>query len=90
MAKYVNVPSEDESRKRRAEVASMLAERAQRRVEGHRWWQSFEQDVELAGFKRSAVAIAGWTLLGGFLTSIVVAVVFQSLSGFSQAWRRRS
>jgi Flp pilus assembly protein TadB len=81
MAKYVNVPSEDESRQRRAEVASMLAERAQRRVEGHRWWQSFEQDVELAGFKRSAVAIAGWTLLGGFLSSIVVAVVFQSLAG---------
>lgn len=81
MAQYVSVPSEDESRQRRAEVAGMLAERAQRRVEGHRWWQDFEHDVELAGFKATAVTIAGWTVLGGVLTSIVVAVVFQSLLG---------
>jgi tight adherence protein B len=81
MAQYVSVPTEDESRQRRAEVAGMLAERAQRRVEGHRWWQSFEHDVELAGFKTTAVTIAGWTVLGGVLTSIVVAVVFQSVLG---------
>jgi Flp pilus assembly protein TadB/uncharacterized protein YegL len=81
MAQYVSVPTEDESRQRRAEVAGMLAERAQRRVEGQRWWQSFESDVELAGFKASAVTIAGWTVLAGILTSIVVAVVFQSLLG---------
>jgi tight adherence protein B len=81
MAQYVSVPTEDESRQRRAEVAGMLAERAQRKVEGHRWWQSFESDVELAGFKATAVTIAGWTMLAGILTSIVVAVVFQSLLG---------
>ncbi len=81
MAQYVNVPTEDESRQRRAEVAGMLAERAQRRVEGHRWWQSFERDVELAGFKASAVTIAGWTVLGSVLTSLVVAIAFQSLLG---------
>ena len=81
MAQYVSVPSEDESRQRRAEVASMLAERAQRRVEGHRWWQSFERDVELAGFAATAVTIAGWTVVAGIVTSILVAVVFQSLLG---------
>jgi tight adherence protein B len=81
MAQYVTVPTEDEGRQRRAEVAGMLADRAQRRVEGHRWWQAFEHDVELAGFKASAVAIAGWTVLAGVLTSIVVAGVFQSLLG---------
>ncbi len=81
MAQYVSVPSEDESRQRRAEVASMLAERAQRRVEGHRWWQSFERDVELAGFSATAVTIAGWTVVAGVVTSIMVAVIFQSLLG---------
>jgi tight adherence protein B len=81
MAQYVTVPSEDESRQRRAEVAGMLAERAQRRVEGHRWWQSFERDVELAGFTATAVTIAGWTVVAGIVTSILVAVVFQSLLG---------
>jgi tight adherence protein B len=81
MAQYVNVPSEDESRARRAEVTSMLAERAQRRVAGHRWWQNFENDVELAGFSASAVTLAGWTIIGGVLASIVAAVVFQSLGG---------
>jgi len=81
MAQYVNVPSEEESKLRRAEVAAMLAERAQRKVEGHRWWQSFERDVELAGIKSSAVVLAGWTLIGGVLASIVAAIVFQSLLG---------
>ena len=81
MAQYVNVPTEDESRVRRAEVAAMLAGRAQKRVEGHRWWQSFERDVDLAGFSATAVTLAGWTLIGGVLLSIVCAVVFQSLFG---------
>jgi Flp pilus assembly protein TadB/uncharacterized protein YegL len=81
MAQYVSVPTEDESRQRRAEVAAMLAERAQRRVESHRWWQSFERDVELAGFKATPVALAGWTLLAGVLLSITTAIVLQSLLG---------
>ena len=81
MAQYVSVPSEDESRVRRAEVAGMLADRAQKRVEGHRWWQSFEHDVELAGFKATAVQLAGWTLIGGVVVSLVAAIVFQSLAG---------
>jgi tight adherence protein B len=81
MAQYVNVPSEEESRIRRAEVTGMLADRAQKRVEGHRWWQSFERDVELAGFGPSAVQLAGWTLIGGVVTSLVAAVAFRSLFG---------
>jgi Flp pilus assembly protein TadB len=81
MAQYVNVPTEDESRARRAEVASMLAERAQKRVEGQRWWQNFERDVELAGFNTTAVMLAGWTLIAAILTSLVMAIVFQSLVG---------
>jgi Flp pilus assembly protein TadB/uncharacterized protein YegL len=83
MAQYVNVPSEDESRQRRAEVAGMLAEHAQRRVEGHRWWQSFERDVELAGFRATAVNLALWTVVAGVVTSIVVAAVFQSVLGLA-------
>jgi Flp pilus assembly protein TadB len=81
MAQYVNVPSEDESRVRRAEVTGMLTEGAKRRVESHRWWQNFEHDVELAGFRASAVLLAGWTLIGGVLVSIIAAIVFQSLLG---------
>ena len=54
MAQYVTVPSEEESRMRRAEVAAMLADTAQRTVGGQRWWQRFETDVELGGFSLSA------------------------------------
>ena len=81
MAAYVTVPSEEESRLRRAEVAAILADRAQRTVGGQAWWQRFELDVELGGFKLSALAIAGWTIVGGILASLVVAVWFQSLWG---------
>jgi Flp pilus assembly protein TadB/uncharacterized protein YegL len=81
MAQYVSVPTEDESRVRRAEVTAMLAERAQKRVEGQRWWQNFERDVELGGFKATPVAIAGWTVVGAIVLSIMAAIVFQSLLG---------
>jgi tight adherence protein B len=81
MAQYVTVPSEEDSRLRRAEVAQILADTAQRTVGGQRWWQRFETDVELGGFGLSALAIAGWTIVGGILASIVVALVFQSLWG---------
>jgi tight adherence protein B len=81
MAQYVTVPTEEDSRMRRAEVTAMLAAGAQRRVEGHRWWQSFERDVELGGFKYSPVGLAGWTVIGAIVTSLVVAIAFQSLWG---------
>jgi len=81
MSQYVNVPTDEDSRIRRAEVAKLLADRAQRKVEGHRWWQNFEQNVDLGGFAASPVTIAGWTIIGGVLASIVAAVVFQSLWG---------
>ena len=81
MSQYVSVPTEEEGRMRRAEVTAMLAAGAQRRVEGHRWWQSFERDVELGGFKYSTVGIAGWTIVGAIVTSLVVAIAFQSLWG---------
>jgi tight adherence protein B len=81
MAQYVKVPTEEESNIRRAEVASMLANRAQKQVASHRWWQSFEKDVELSGFTSSAVTIAGWTVVAGVLASILAALVTQSLLG---------
>ena len=81
MAQYVTVPSEEESKLRRAEVAQILADTAQRTVGGQRWWQRFESDVELAGFGMSALAIAGWTIVGGILASIVAAIVLHSLWG---------
>jgi tight adherence protein B len=81
MAQYVTVPTEEESNIRRAEVASQLTGRAQQRVAGMQWWQSFEKDVELAGFRASAVTIAGWTLIAGVLSSLVVALAAQTLWG---------
>ena len=81
MAQYVTVPSEEESRMRRTEVASILADTAQRTVGNQHWWQRFEADVELGGFSLSPLAIAGWTIVGGILSSIVAAAVFQSLWG---------
>jgi tight adherence protein B len=81
MAQYVTVPSEEESRLRRAEVTQMLADRAQRTVGGTAWWQRFETDVELGRFSLSPLAIAGWTIVGGIAASIVVALYFQSLAG---------
>ena len=81
MSAYVTVPSEEESRLRRAEVATILADTAQRAVGRQRWWQRFETDVELGGFKLSALAIAGWTIVGGIVASLVVAGWRQSLWG---------
>jgi tight adherence protein B len=81
MAQYVTIPTEEESSIRRAEVASMLADRAQQRVAGNRWWQSFEKEVELGGFRASPVTIAGWTLIAGILASLVTAIILQSLLG---------
>jgi len=59
----------------------MLAEKAQRRIGGQRWWQTFERDVEIGGFGPSPLAIAGWTIVGGIVASLVAAIVFQSLAG---------
>ena len=70
MAAYVTVPSEEESRMRRAEVAAILADTAQRTVGNQRWWQRFETDVELGGFSLSALAIAGWTIVAGIIASL--------------------
>jgi tight adherence protein B len=81
MAAYVSVPSEDESRVRRAEVTAMLADKAQQRIAGHRWWQSFVRDVELGDWSVTPVTLAGWTLLGGVLASLVAAVALKSLLG---------
>jgi tight adherence protein B len=81
MAQYVTVPSEEESRLRRAEVSQMLADRAQRTVGGTAWWQRFETDVELGGFGLSALALAGWTIVGGIAASIIAALYFKSLAG---------
>ncbi|MGH3127872.1 MAG: type II secretion system F family protein, partial [Gaiellaceae bacterium] len=81
MSAYVTVPSEEESRLRRAEVSAMLADTAQRTVGNQRWYQRFETDVDLGGFKLSPLAIIGWTIVGGILTSLVVAGWRQSLWG---------
>jgi tight adherence protein B len=81
MAQYVTVPSEEESRLRRAEVSTLLSDTAQRTVGGLRSWQRFESDVELGGFGMSALAIAGWTIVGGIAASLVTAVIFQNLWG---------
>jgi tight adherence protein B len=81
MALYVTVPTEEESRLRRAEVAAMLGEQAQRRVASQRWWQTFERDVELGGFNLSPMSIAGWTVIAGILASLVFALLVQSLWG---------
>jgi len=79
MAQYVTVPTEEESRLRRAEVAQFLAEKTQKTVGGQEWWKRFEFDVELAGFRLSALAIAGWTVVGGIVASLVAAIMLQSL-----------
>ncbi|GIU95317.1 MAG: hypothetical protein KatS3mg012_1774 [Gaiellaceae bacterium] len=78
MAPYVGVPTEEESRARRAEVAAFLAQKAQSKVGGQRWWQRFEHDVDLAGFTLTPLAIAGWTLVGGIAASLVSAIVLES------------
>jgi tight adherence protein B len=81
MAHYVNIPSEEEGKARRAEVAAQLAERAERKFRSYGWWQNFERDVEIAGFNTSPLTLVGWSLIGGVLASIVFAVLLHSLWG---------
>jgi len=75
------VPTEDESRARRAEVATLLAQQAQRRIGGLRSWQRFENDVEVGGITISPLALLFWTIVGGIVASLVAAIVLQSLWG---------
>jgi tight adherence protein B len=86
MRQYVSAPSEEESRMRRAEVTAFLAETAQKRVGRLRSWQAFETDVELAGFGMSALAIAGWTIVGGIVGGIAAAIYFKSFAGLLVAF----
>jgi tight adherence protein B len=81
MAMYVTVPTEDESRARRAEVAALLAEQAERRIGRSPRWQRFERDVEIGGWTVSPLALVGWTLIGGIVASLAAAIVLQSLWG---------
>jgi tight adherence protein B len=81
MAMYVTVPSEEESRARRAEVASMLASQAQQRIGSLRSWQRFENDVEIGAFSLSPLAILFWTIVAGIVVSLATAIVLQSLWG---------
>ena len=81
MAHYVNIPTEEEGKARRAEVTAMLAERAEQKFRSYRWWQNFERDVEIADFSASPITLLGWALIGGVLASIVAAIGFHSLWG---------
>ena len=90
MAQYVTVPSEEESRLRRAEVSQILADTAHRAVGRQRWWQRFETDVELGGFGLSPLAIAAWTIVGGILASIVAASFSRPSGVFSSDSPHRS
>ncbi|MGH3078532.1 MAG: VWA domain-containing protein [Gaiellaceae bacterium] len=81
MAMYVTVPSEEESRERRAEVSAMLAQQAQQRIGGLRSWQRFENDVEIGAFTLTPLAILFWTIVAGIVASLVAAVALQSLWG---------
>jgi tight adherence protein B len=81
MAMYVTVPTEDESRARRAEVSAMLAQQAQRRIGGLRAWQRFEYDVEIGGITISPLALLFWTIVGGIVTSLAAAIILESLWG---------
>jgi tight adherence protein B len=81
MAQYVSVPTEEESNIRRAEVASMLSTRAHRTMAGQQWWQTFEKDVELSGYRMSPVTIAGWSVVAAILVSLVTAIMLQNLLG---------
>jgi len=81
MAQYVSVPTEEESRLRRAEVAALLAAEAERRFGGTRWWQSFVRDVDLGGFRASATTLVGWTIVGGLAASLMSAILLRSLAG---------
>lgn len=78
MGQYVDIPSEEESMLRRTEVATLLADRAQRRFSNQKWWQKFELDCELAGVKRQPITIAALTLAGGLGLSILATVLLQS------------
>jgi tight adherence protein B len=81
MAMYVTVPSEEESRERRAEVSAMLAQQAQQRIGRLRSWQRFENDVEIGAFTLTPLAILFWTIVAGIVASLVAAVALQSLWG---------
>lgn len=75
MSQFIHIPSEEEVRRRHAEITELLARRAERSFANRRWWQEFVDDVALADIRTPAATLAVWALLGGLAVGLLVSVI---------------
>lgn len=78
MSQFVHVATDEEARARRAEITTLLAQRAERSFGNRRWWREFADEVEISDVGVSAGALAIWALVGGLAIGLVLAVIVGS------------
>ena len=78
LSDFVSMPVAADERERGVRTGVMLA-RAEKSVEGTRWWTRFEENLELAGIKTPAVHVALGTVVATMVAMWLLAVIAGSL-----------
>jgi tight adherence protein B len=79
LADFVSMPVSAEERQRRGARTGVMLARAEKSVEGTRWWTRFKEDLELAGIKTPAVHIVLATVVATMVAMWLLAVLAGSL-----------
>ena len=78
MSQFVHVATDEEARARRAEITTLLANRAERSFGNRQWWRDFVEAVEIADVRAGAATLAIWSVLGGFAIGLLLAAIVGS------------
>ena len=78
MSHFVHVATDEEARARRAEITTLLAQRAERSFGNRAWWREFVDEVEIADVGTAATTLAIWALVGGLAIGLVLTAIVGS------------
>ena len=75
MSDFVHVVTDEEARARRAEITTLLAQRAERSFGNRQWWREFVDEVEIADIGTAAATLAIWSIVGGLAVGLILAAI---------------
>jgi tight adherence protein B len=78
MSQFVHVATDEEARARRAEIANLLARRAERSLANRQWWKKFSEECEIADIQRAPMSLLIWALLGSLAIGVILALIVGS------------
>ena len=78
LSQFVHIPTEQEARERRQEIAGALAQKTGRSFRELQWWRRFSEDVELAEIGIAPEAIALWATAIGVLSGLILTLLLHS------------